>query len=774
MDGHLNQKMKCENPDSEIALDQKQIKRLKIQPRIALINLNITLPKRFIDTPFFANIGMLQLAGILQMSYKAITVFDSFSQADSMVGETGDSVTFGTKKHFSDIINPAEFDVFIIQNSPFLRLFLARINNDFQKLLEDIKRLKKDAIIILADNYLGGSHHVSYDKAEILERYQLIDHITSAESDAEVLRILEKIEGGDEVDSMIGGTRSIPGFDQYPFPYYNERALDNYSRFLEQIYLKGYSHYFRTDGPAIPFFTSRGCVYHCAFCTSGIAQFRQHSIDYVKKHLVLLKRFGIKRIIIMDELANPNEKRLEELLAALNEQGFAYEFPNGLKLGAISERALDMMKGKISLLSVSVESASEKIQQAMNKHVDLSVAQDLAKKCLDRGIPLGVHIIVGYPGETVRDLNLSLEFVRGLSEQYGATPLIQYFSPIPGSPVYKSLMDNQTADTKKETMEQYMDRFMAPGPFSEIPPGTIESMISRFNKRTPQSEKEKIILNTTYKCNNNCVFCAVAGWRTREPDITKQKATITKAYEAGVRMIDFDGGEPTLCAALPSLITHAKRLGYREITLITNGRMLSQKENAKRLARAGTNGFVISLHGPEKVHDLITRSPGSFRQTIKGISAITAIRDAVMRFGGEAPRLRVAITITKENIIHLEECLCLIRGLGVAGVNIQFLTPFGNASKELLPQDKMILQILEDVFRSYGKDMKISLINIPPCKAPGMEDLLFDDYMKQSRIMSFIGSEEENLAGFLSKKRRKDEECDDCQFSVGCKGKWVF
>src|SRR5207344_761769 len=73
---------------------------------------------------------------------------------------------------------------------------------------------------------------------------------------------------------------------------------------------------------------------------------------------------------------------------------------------------------------------------------------------------------------------------------------------------------------------------------------------------------KKVIMNVTYKCNNRCTFCAT-GTRTQfDGDLGRQRELLVKYKKLGVRLLDFDGGEPTLNPNLFRLVQFAKAIGY--------------------------------------------------------------------------------------------------------------------------------------------------------------------------------------------------------------------
>ena len=84
--------------------------------------------------------------------------------------------------------------------------------------------------------------------------------------------------------------------------------------------------------------------------------------------------------------------------------------------------------------------------------------------------------------------------------------------------------------------------------------------------------------------------------------------------------VDFSHGEPTTSPELEKYVSMARSAGFKRIGITTNGRMLSVPGCAEKLARAGMDKFGISIHGHNsRTHDALTRTPGSFEQSIKNL-----------------------------------------------------------------------------------------------------------------------------------------------------------
>ena len=130
-------------------------------------------------------------------------------------------------------------------------------------------------------------------------------------------------------------------------------------------------------------------------------------------------------------------------------------------------------------------------------------------------------------------------------------------------------------------------------------------------------------LAITFRCQNRCVHCYTGGPReTRELSTAEWRKVIDRLSEIGIFILTFTGGEPTLREDLPDLLKYAQEKGM--VTgLITNGRRLKSSEYVKRLVDTGLDFVQITIesHNP-RIHDLITSSKGSWKETVKAIENV--------------------------------------------------------------------------------------------------------------------------------------------------------
>jgi len=184
----------------------------------------------------------------------------------------------------------------------------------------------------------------------------------------------------------------------------------------------------------------------------------------------------------------------------------------------------------------------------------------------------------------------------------------------------------------------------------------------------------------TGECNSNCIMCPCSDWErktnTGMPD--DWLIDFITLLPTGLRDIVVTGGEPTLKTDQFFLVLKmiAEKYPFAEVLLLTNGRSFSAKSMIERLNECCPQHLLaaIPLHGEiDIMHDSITRSPGSFRQTLAGIQNLL---DAGID-------IEIRIVVSKLNCTHLSEIAQLICDQlpKVRIVNFVGLETLGNCAK---------------------------------------------------------------------------------------------
>ena len=178
-------------------------------------------------------------------------------------------------------------------------------------------------------------------------------------------------------------------------------------------------------------------------------------------------------------------------------------------------------------------------------------------------------------------------------------------------------------------------------------------------------------LAVTFNCLNNCIHCYAGGpHKTEELSTLQWQKVIDKLSDIGVFIVTFTGGEPTLRKDLPGLLHYAQNKGMVS-GLITNGRKLQDKNYVNTLEKAGLDFVQVTLesHLPE-VHDLITASKGSWKDTVAGIK--NAVNSQIY--------VTTNTTLNKHNASTFLTTIDFIKKLGVAAFGCNSLIYSGKAN----------------------------------------------------------------------------------------------
>ncbi|MGC8851777.1 MAG: radical SAM protein [Minisyncoccia bacterium] len=239
-------------------------------------------------------------------------------------------------------------------------------------------------------------------------------------------------------------------------------------------------------------------------------------------------------------------------------------------------------------------------------------------------------------------------------------------------------------------------------------------LIRKNAKNTKISSKQVFLIMTGFICNNNCVMCSVKpkGLYYKPRRTEEIIMDMKKGRELQYERIEFTGGEPTLRKDLPLLISEAKKLGYQEIAISTNARMLSQNKYLEKLVNSGLNRVTTTLYGPnKKIHETITRTPQSFDQTIKGIKNM----------------IKINIPITINTVVFsltapfLKETGLLINDLGVKFWTLLDLIPDGYAFdnyKMLVLSPFKLKKTFLSIEPILNKFSVINILDFPFCLLP--------------------------------------------------------
>ncbi|MCP3974985.1 MAG: B12-binding domain-containing radical SAM protein [bacterium] len=395
-------------------------------------------------------LGLLLVAAYLREAQPEVSLeaYDARVSAGRWVDGNGDHIFGDTDAQIRDRLQVANPDIIGISN-----MFSAQVGQAYR--MADIARAAcPEATVVI------GGPHVSVYPLEAIER-ESIDWAVMGEGEKRFAALVEALSAGMpvEIEGVVGHPddlallRSNPRvpisfiapLDELPLPAYDLIEMDAYFELVR----KGFSPRYREWGEKpISMITSRGCPHRCVFCsiqTTMGYKFRAHSVDYVAKHIRhLVDEYGVDFIHFEDDNFTHVPERYDSIIDFLVglEPGLQWDTPNGVRGDTWTrERVRRARQSGCQFLTVAVESAVQRVlDEIVRKRLDLDAVDDLMRFCNDEGLRLHAFYIIGFPGETLDEMQTTVEYALDRYRRFGVTPFLQPLIPIPGTDVYKQIV----------------------------------------------------------------------------------------------------------------------------------------------------------------------------------------------------------------------------------------------------------------------------------------------------------------------------------------------
>ena len=223
---------------------------------------------------------------------------------------------------------------------------------------------------------------------------------------------------------------------------------------------------------------------------------------------------------------------------------------------------------------------------------------------------------------------------------------------------------------------------------------------------------QRVLTNET--CNQNCWFCN-ARRPSEDSDFVAREAVrarIAGACTDDTKELVLTGGEPTMRNDIASLVRYAKACRSEDapcVILETNGALIDT-QRAKLLAEAGLDIARVHLVAwGSDACDAITRDPGGFASTLRGIRA----------FGAASVRVDVTVPIVRRN---LEDVAAIPREIAAQDLPVESVivtiprdAPAADECASLDEIAQAVVAIAESA-RRVGLPLRINPATfVPPC-----------------------------------------------------------
>jgi radical SAM superfamily enzyme YgiQ (UPF0313 family) len=339
---------------------------------------------------------------------------------------------------------------------------------------------------------LGGPHATVLHRV-IMERFSQFDFVVLHEAEAKILPLLDSIASGDP--------RSAPGVTWRDQGAIVSNPGVNAVEDLDSLPFPAYSHFpIQTIKPGfLRLEAGRGCPFSCTFCSTATffgRKFRIKSPFTIRRQLERLREtYGVTRFSLQHDLFTVNRNKVVEFCDALLDQDFTWTC--SARIDCVDEELLNKMgKAGCRAIYYGIESGSPHMQSAMKKRLDLQLLIPRLDDSLRANITPTVSFIIGYPQETIDDLNETLDVLGECVRRYhaGIVAQLHLLTPEPGTALLEEFkhcldFDGHISDFNFPLLRQEDESIMRANP---------DIFMTHYFYRGPVSRFQNIFVSSAF------------------------------------------------------------------------------------------------------------------------------------------------------------------------------------------------------------------------------------------------------------------------------------
>jgi len=420
----------------------------KEKSRVAILSPNLLASKRGIAR-IQPGLGMMYLGGELQRRGHTVFLRDTSLEGYDreiptdihpelvQLGESDDDI-----KSYLKEVQPHYLGVSVLFSNLFQHM---------NRIVDISKEINQDIITIVGGNYISERYQ------RVLKNNKNIDFAMINECDIAFADFVEAHSQNYQVQNIPGlvyrensevkvntTSNRIMDLGTLPQPARNLINLEKYWEINK--FHNPYSKHPRVANVM----TTRGCPEKCTFCTTPMrwgATVRSRPIEHIKEELLQLKDYEVGEIQFEDDTITANYKHMMALCDVLEPMGFVWNTVNGIKINYHAKNKTKhqhmfkrMKESGCYQVCLGLETGNQDLlDNVIKKRLNLDIVPQVVDTILNAGISCHLFLIVGFPGETLAEMEQTVEFAKALGPDSCSLSL---YTPIPGTPLFEYSKNN--------------------------------------------------------------------------------------------------------------------------------------------------------------------------------------------------------------------------------------------------------------------------------------------------------------------------------------------
>lgn len=294
---------------------------------------------------------------------------------------------------------------------------------------------------------IWGGPHVSAFPAQSLS-FECVDYGFTGEAEHSLTALLKMINRDRNVNP--GDLEKIPGliwrnekkvFVNSPPPFIKDLdALPHPNRGTLDV-----KNYFYTMGQgrtASGFISSRGCPYHCTFCSTPGTAFRERSYKDVVDEMEECLELGIGELYFVDDTFNVDKGRVQDICLEIINRGVDIKWNYRGRVDLVDAPQLELAKrAGCTRIQLGVETGCDEGLEVLKKGVTTRQVKDAFRYAKSAGMTSVAYFMIGCPHEKSVDAVLrTVDFAAEIDPDYA---LFGILTPYPGTEIYRDAVERK-------------------------------------------------------------------------------------------------------------------------------------------------------------------------------------------------------------------------------------------------------------------------------------------------------------------------------------------
>ncbi len=279
------------------------------------------------------------------------------------------------------------------------------------------------------------------------------DYIVMGEGEQTLLELVKYIQSGED-ENQIEGIDGIAFIKNGIFKLNKDRAkledldklpIPNRNKINLSLYLDAWKGHHGQN--AISVSTMRGCPYTCKWCSRAVygLSYRRRSPEKVVDELIQIqKEFNPDTIWFVDDVFTINYRWLRAFSELVVDKKVNIRYECITRADRLNEEVIQLLKSSGCFrVWIGAESGSQEIIDNMDRRVDVSVVRDMIHLTQSNQMEAGTFIMLGYPGETEKDIELTIDHLKNSNPDHFTITLAY---PITGTEFHDEIEGLITTD----------------------------------------------------------------------------------------------------------------------------------------------------------------------------------------------------------------------------------------------------------------------------------------------------------------------------------------